>query len=130
MKTKEERILYNRNYKQTHKEEINAQRKIYRLNHKQERKEVRDIIRLKIIALLGGKCTNPYNLNHGDFINDIRCLCIDHINGGGCKEAKQYKGNREKYYRIILDKIESGSKDYQILCYNCNWIKRIINKEN
>jgi hypothetical protein len=30
----------------------------------------------------------------------------------------------EKEYRAILREIKAGSKDYQLLCANCNWIKK------
>lgn len=57
---------------------------------------------------------------------DIRALQIDHVNGGGSKERKQAK---KGIYKHILDKIKNGSKEYQVLCANCNWIKRCENRE-
>ena len=85
-------------------------------------------LRIKIIQLLGGKCANPYNLNHGDFIADRRCLQIDHINGNGRKERITFPST-SAYQNYILKQIKAGSKDYQLLCANCNWIKRVMNKE-
>jgi hypothetical protein len=86
------------------------------------------LVKEEIIRLLGGKCTNPYNLfPHPDWCNDKACLQIDHVNGDGYKERKLYP---YKVIRVILEKIQSGSKDYQLLCANCNWIKREKNKEN
>lgn len=82
-------------------------------------------VRIKIIRLLGGKCANPFNVPHPDWCNDFRCLQIDHINGGGTKMRK-ISSNYDEYYRHILKEIESGSKDYQCLCANCNWLKREI----
>jgi hypothetical protein len=96
--------------------------------NKNMRKYQRKIYR-EIISLLGGKCVNPFNLNHGDFLTDVRCLQIDHIHGGGTKEKKEI-GSMYKYYRFILKQVKAGSKEYQLLCANCNWIKRHINKEN
>ncbi len=57
---------------------------------------------------------------------DIRALHIDHVNGGGGKEAISFGGS---YYKKIRKKLEEGSKDYQVLCANCNQIKRIENHE-
>lgn len=57
--------------------------------------------------------------------NDKRALAIDHINGGGTKERKIGGG----YYSLILNKLKNNSKDYQILCFNCNQIKKVENKE-
>jgi hypothetical protein len=108
----------------------------YYLRHREERlrgnsERNKKMIRKRrqiIIQLLGGKCSNPYNLNHGDFLNDTRCLQIDHVNGGGVRELREHK-NRYSFYGMVIRKIKVGSKDYQLLCSNCNWIKRYINKE-
>ena len=78
--------------------------------------------RQKILLLLGSKCSNCG-------IEDYRVLQIDHINGGGYRERKQFGtgGNATaRYYAHIL---EVGGKGYQLLCANCNWIKRYEQKE-
>jgi hypothetical protein len=106
-----------------------------RKNHQEEYKETlkktsmnrRNKTRIKIFSLLGNRCANPYNLNHGDFLLDWRCLQIDHVNGDGHSQGK--KGH-EMYMKKILKAIEAGSKDYQLLCANCNWIKRYENNEH
>jgi hypothetical protein len=48
---------------------------------------------------------------------------VDHINGGGRKQWKSFQSG-EGYYRKILQDINAGSTDYQLLCANCNWIKK------
>lgn len=81
-------------------------------------------LRKKAIEILGGKCSNPYKLDHGDFESESRCLQIDHINGGGGKELKEIGS------RGIINKILKGETEgYQLLCANCNWLKRYKNKE-
>ncbi len=77
--------------------------------------------RLIAIGKLGGKCKRCGN-------NDYRVLQIDHINGGGSKErlAIGYKGN----YSTLREVINGKTKKYQLLCANCNWIKRYENNEN
>lgn len=121
-------IADSKNYYQTHKEQCKLKRheryikdkdinsESYKINAKNT-KETTQKIRAEILNLLEDKCANPYNLNHGDFISDIRCLQIDHINGGGTKERTK-KG--KEYLRMVLEKIKAGSKDYQLLCANCN----------
>lgn len=62
--------------------------------------------------------------NHCGF-SDLRALQIDHVNGGGLKEIR-IKSNRYNYYlHIFRDK----TNKYQLLCANCNWIKRHEKKE-
>jgi hypothetical protein len=77
-------------------------------------KRYRDNLRAIILKRLGGKCKCGFT--------DPRALQIDHVNGGGAAD-KRGKG-LDTYYRHVLDKIAAGSRDYQILCANCNWIKR------
>jgi len=90
-------------------------------------KVIHQKIRTEIIDLLGGKCSNPNCAVIGG-MTDIRCLQIDHVNGGGNKEAKRFSAG-SIYYKHILEAIKNGSKNYQLLCANCNWIKRCENRE-
>ncbi len=56
--------------------------------------------------------------------DDERALQLDHINGGGRVEQKAI-GVYGIYRRALL----APDGEYQILCANCNWIKRAENKE-
>jgi hypothetical protein len=56
--------------------------------------------------------------------DDQRALQIDHIDGGGCKESRVKK--EMWLYKRIMDGHTQG---YQLLCANCNWIKRVDKKE-
>ena len=62
--------------------------------------------------------------------DDIRALQIDHVKGYGVQHYKELKLNRFSYYKKIYEEVKSGSKKYQLLCANCNWIKRFIKNEN
>jgi len=50
---------------------------------------------------------------------DERALQIDHVNGCGYEERKRCKSGA--YLRRVLADTEGK---YQILCANCNWIKK------
>lgn len=56
--------------------------------------------------------------------DDARALQIDHINGGGYRHLIT-SGSHPKYYKSMLVEPEK----YQILCANCNWIKRYEDQE-
>lgn len=100
-------------YQKDNKESVNAQhRKWY-----DERKQ-------KALILLGGKCSNPFNLPHPDWCNDSRCLQFDHIKGGG-NNQRRHLGSI-----AILSYILKHPKEFQLLCANCNWIKRYLNEEH
>ena len=83
--------------------------------------EIRDL-RAKVLAFFGGKCMNPNCLVSGGCI-DKRCLQIDHIQAVG--------KNRLIAGELYLDILESSNsrERYQLLCANCNWIKRSEKKE-
>ena len=62
---------------------------------------------------------------------DIRVLTIDHINGDGAKQRKRLGKilpSGHPFYRWL--KNNSYPNGYQVLCMNCQFIKRIENKEN
>ncbi len=90
------------------------------VNPEDQREYLRKL-RLATIEALGGKCKCGFS--------DVRALQIDHINGGGSKERKNrtFKGN---FHNHVLRSFLAGENKYQLLCANCNWIKRFENKEN
>lgn len=100
---REQRLERNRNWRELHREQIQVQ----------QRKSYMDL-RHMVVERLGGKCVQCG-------FADLRALCIDHINGGGTKERKNF--NMYRYYGKILQDVEQGTGEYQILCANCNLIK-------
>ncbi len=78
----------------------------------------RELLRLKVVEKLGGKCAHCG-------ITDKRVLQLDHINGGGGKERKKGIEAYAIYRRAFL----IGDKEFQILCANCNIIKARVNNE-
>ena len=67
--------------------------------------------RLDVIEALGPKCVDCG-------YTDIRALEIDHVYNNGAEHRKTGRGS--SYYKSMLDNLE----DYQVLCSNCNQIKR------
>ena len=84
-------------------------------------KKYRDKTRLNLINLLGG----PVCVRCG--FNDIRALQIDHKNGGGVRETRKI-GNFPMTLKYLKNP-KSAKEKLQILCANCNWIKRCVNNE-
>jgi hypothetical protein len=74
--------------------------------------------RQRMLKDLGGRC-----LRCG--FTDTRALQIDHVNGNGRKDRKLGNSSYSYFRRIRLNPSE-----YQILCANCNWIKRFENNEH
>lgn len=70
-------------------------------------------IRLKTLNALGGKCIRCN-------FEDERALQVDHVNSDGSIEYKKYSG--VSFFYHVLKHLNSNR--YQVLCANCNWIKR------
>jgi len=74
--------------------------------------------RVAILEMFGNKCA------HCGY-TDWRALEIDHIHGGGTKHRKTFS-SPTMYYKHILSVAGEG---FQLLCSNCNTIKKYENKE-
>jgi hypothetical protein len=75
-------------------------------------------LRSKLLQHYGNECKECG-------ISDKRCLQLDHVFGGGCQEYKAVA--QTTIYRKALKDI---SGHYQLLCANCNWIKKQSKVEN
>lgn len=73
--------------------------------------------RVVALMLLGGKCEH---CGH----NDMRVLQFDHINGGGTAENRRLRS-----IGVTRNVLREPFK-YQVLCANCNWIKRSEREED
>jgi len=118
---KEKRRQDSKNYRLRHPERNSISCRKWRNNHMKQRRNYECIyfgkIRKKVIEILGNKCVRCG-------INDIRVLQIDHIKPCGSKNRK----NLHLIYKEILQNL--NQKEYQLLCSNCNWIKKFENNEN
>lgn len=116
--------LYAKEYYQKNKEKCKMQSHLHwqknkvRLN--KTRNEFRRKLRQQAIQLLGGKCVQCG-------FSDFRGLAIDHIHGGGTKEAR-HVGTRKICHIIVTRPKEEWQDKYQCLCANCNWIKAYENE--
>ena len=120
MKLQRHREADKRWYWKNH-EQILAKKALYREKNRNRRRlqslEYAERIRNEVFVLLGSVCVRCG-------FDDKRALQIDHINGGGSRE------NSLIGTYGIRKKILSGSiEGYQLLCSNCNWIKRAENDE-
>ena len=124
-KNKEMDKDYKRQYYLKNKDKLREHFRNYYLQHKTQiilrEQNRRRKAKLELMQLLGGKC-----IKCGE--SDCRCLQIDHVKGCGTLERKKLGNGR--YIFIVLKKVKEDSKDYQLLCANCNWKKRFDNNEH
>lgn len=91
-----------------------------------ERQRLRNLnyrraLREAAITYLGGACVHCG-------IDDYRCLQIDHVKDDGYEDRKR---DGSTWYQKMVKRILAGDGDgrYQLLCANCNWIKRYENDD-
>jgi len=118
-KRKKQRKMY---YKK-HKKVISLKHIIYNKTLPKTRE-----LRLELINSLGPICNNVKCLVYGG-CREIKCLQIDHINGNGKDDLRKFKSSAQMY-KYYLQNPRIAKKELQILCANCNWIKREENNEN
>ena len=113
-------------YRRTYKE-----RAKYRERMKEPRKqldarrnkEIREIILRHYCKNNKIKCElHKTYFPNDNTITDTRILVIDHINGGGCKQKRELGVQGAQFYRWLMK--HNFPKGYQIICHNCNWIKK------
>lgn len=74
---------------------------------------------IKLKDLMGGKCV------HCGF-TDYRALQVDHVDGKGYLD-RRIKLKKNPAFK--MKEISENPNKYQLLCANCNWIKRAENDE-
>jgi hypothetical protein len=112
----EELRLKKRNYYQKRIDHFKLKRKEWRKNHPGYRRRRYHRERDIILAKLGGKCQKCGCM-------DKRVLQVDHVNNDGKKERKELGSSGIVVRLLNLDE-KTLHANYQILCLNCNWIKR------
>lgn len=75
-----------------------------------------------VVEALGARCVRCG-------FSDRRALQIDHINGGGTKHRKSGTGIGTGFHKRVLQSFVENRNEYQLLCANCNSIKRFENNE-
>jgi len=128
---REERLQYFREYREQNKERRSAWNKAYREHdieawnkkgrdyYKTSREKVlkrHQILRFKVLQKLGNKCVRCG-------FDDWRALQVDHVKNNGHEERKKLRP-RELYEKILELPKDELEENYQLLCANCNWIKK------
>ena len=109
-----------RRWRQRHPEAVKEQKRRYYLRSRDRLRAVRNArnrarsgaLREKVHEKLGSVCVRCG-------FTDWRALQVEHINGNGRCDRARFT-NREQFLREVL----LYSQGYQLMCANCNWIKR------
>jgi len=118
-KNLESQRKWSRAYRAKHKKKVNALARVRGERMRAAGRWSVQKLHEKVFDLLGRKCRRCG-------FEDARALQIDHVGGNGAEERRIYT-SPTKFYKHVLEVEGVG---YQILCANCNAIKRIENKEH
>lgn len=121
LNNKERVSQYNKQYYNKNRDSEIQRARNYRLNnikkYNQWSRERTLYFKNIIYDILGRSCAIC------GYYEDIKCLQLDHIHGNGRKQrSNKSVRNFYCYYASNLDKIKT---DLQLLCINCNWLKRL-----
>ncbi len=116
-------------YREANKEKIRATYVKYCLDHpgKQATYSARYVLKVKIQTL--ARYANGEIKCADCGFSDVRALSIDHINGGGTRHRKEIGGGGTTHFYYWL-KTHNYPTGYQVLCMNCQFIKKLVNGEN
>lgn len=130
-KNPEKHKAWNRKYYQKNAVKIREYAKEYGRRYWREKEK-------KLIEILGGfrcvcngttwRCWHQGKCN----ITDERILQKDHINGNGyMHNHTQFKrAHQRTMLKYYISNPKIAKKELQVLCANCNWIKRVELKED
>lgn len=120
---------YQKEYRKNHLEHITKCKKIYRQYTKNKTKKHNNTYHQKIkYECMAQYCPNRLVQCKQCGFNDMRALCIDHIDGGGTQHRKSLGGGGSVFYKWL--KKNNYPAGFQVLCTNCNFIKRFENNES
>lgn len=93
--------------------------------------------RTRLFQILGGaRCVcdelDCCHKRHPCIIADERCLQFDHMSGEGYAHifGKRYRSKpTREFYEYYVNRPDLAKKELQVLCANCNWIKRSQKEE-
>jgi hypothetical protein len=107
------------NVKQQKRKNETARMPLYRQRTNLKMKIIYAELKKKVFDLYGNKC----NLcGYGD----VRVLQIDHILSNGKEHRKTLINHGDAFFKDVL----AHPKYFQLLCANCNWLKRTTEKEH
>lgn len=114
---KDQAVKRQRQYSQTHRKELNAA---------QRKREAK--MRLGALVFISShnppQCANPFN-QHDSPYTTLESLSLDFIKGGHRKNG--FRSSLPLYYGILNGSY--AKSDWQVLCMNCQFIKKRRNRE-
>lgn len=122
-----DRKRYFKQYQKENRKHINSYMRKYRANHpeyvkKDSKRDRQNRIDRKLKCFSQYSGSSPPKCKCG--FENIRALTIDRIDGNHKETTKLYG---DDLYRFLIE--TAYPEGWQVLCMNCQWLKRYDNKE-
>lgn len=108
-------------YMRRYAEAVGGRTEASKLKNRVYQREALQRLRAETLHVLGDTCVRCG-------FDDWRALQIDHVDGGGHQERLRTK-TTATHLRNVIASVKADEGRYQLLCANCNWIKRHENRE-
>jgi hypothetical protein len=108
-----------------HKDYVLARNRAYKLAHPEQTRQIAVAWKAKVkLEVLTHYSSHPPTCSWCKY-SDVRALSIDHVNGGG----KQHRATLNGYHIYSWLRKNGYPDGYQVLCMNCQFIKKAEDKE-
>lgn len=97
---------------------------------RQRVRDYRQRIKIEVFSHYSGsppRCADPFGM-HDEPFTDVRCLTLDHVDGSGARHREELQNLNKGLYTWILE--HNFPEGFQVLCYNCQFVKKIEMKED
>jgi hypothetical protein len=122
---KDKRNEYDRKYYQKNIVKIRRQKAELMRKRRMENPQREKETKLKYHTRLKNRILEMYGMTCSVCgFDDRRALTLDHIKNNGAEERRQY-GERGVWFKALK---EYNPDEYRILCMNCQFIQRVLDK--
>jgi hypothetical protein len=121
---------YDKTYREAHREQLRLYFRKYWRQNKERLRERNKGQQARYYALMRSTVLSHYSptlVCQRCGYSDIRALTIDHINGDGKHRQNQKNSGHHLYRKLQLQNFSPG---FQVLCQNCQAVKRCENGES
>lgn len=118
-------LAHRKVYYENHKDDILIRNRVHKLAHPEQARRLavawKAKVKLEVLSHYGSGILACSQCGY----SDIRALSIDHVNGGG----RQHRASIKGYHIYAWLRKNSYPEGYQVLCMNCQFIKKVEGKE-
>lgn len=134
MKNTDKSRRYEKTKRSRHRTQLLIKSKNYYIKNKDQERNRKSGAHRQLLIMLGGQCVcTRHDCWHIGFcgLADVRLLHLDHIHGDGVQDRGKHGRftSNTPMVNYYLRHPNEAKDRLQVLCANCNWLKRFHNNE-